>query len=105
VKTDAERYGFVRDKAQSLLHNWQFLRGEPDENVSLLLAPPYTVNHISIDWQGKSSNFAHECLKQACIAVFYSNKAKSLRQFPEMQDYIPYKALVFIATFVSDFPN
>ncbi|KAF8119895.1 hypothetical protein EV363DRAFT_1194276 [Boletus edulis] len=81
ARTDAERHQSIRDQANALLDNWLFLHGEPDE-------------------RGKTSNFAHECLKRVCLSVFYSNTSKSLCQFPDFQTYVPYKALVLATAFV-----
>ncbi|KAG6379784.1 hypothetical protein JVT61DRAFT_10323 [Boletus reticuloceps] len=46
AKTDPERHKFVRDRAQALLHNWQFLHGEPDENVHAVLGIFVQNGHI-----------------------------------------------------------
>ncbi|KAF8424762.1 hypothetical protein L210DRAFT_860019 [Boletus edulis BED1] len=81
ARTDTEHHQSIRDQANALLDNWLFLRGEPDE-------------------RGKTSNFAHECLKRVCLGVFYSNTSKSLCQFPDFQTYVPYKALVLATAFV-----
>ncbi|KAF8123797.1 hypothetical protein EV363DRAFT_1455185 [Boletus edulis] len=42
----------------------------------------------------------HEGLKHVCLGIFYSNTSKCLRQFPELQKYVPYNALMLVATFV-----
>ncbi|KAI6018484.1 hypothetical protein PISMIDRAFT_124017 [Pisolithus microcarpus 441] len=51
---------------------------------------------MDVSIEGKTSNFAHDVLKYVCLSVYYSNSMKSLRQFAEFQQYVPYKALLLI---------
>ncbi|KAI6037259.1 hypothetical protein PISMIDRAFT_106956, partial [Pisolithus microcarpus 441] len=51
---------------------------------------------------GKTSNFAHDVLKYVCLSVYYSNSVKSLCQFTEFQQYVPYKALLLVAVIIHE---
>ncbi|KIJ10399.1 hypothetical protein PAXINDRAFT_16626 [Paxillus involutus ATCC 200175] len=79
--TEAERVAAVKTKAAALLDSAMFLRGEPDV-------------------MGRTSNFAHRALKTICLAPYYSNTTKSLRQYLEFQAYVPYRSLVLVAAIV-----
>ncbi|KAH7904264.1 hypothetical protein BJ138DRAFT_1119571 [Hygrophoropsis aurantiaca] len=75
-----ERIKAVKDKATKLLFKGQYLRGARDA-------------------LGKTSNFAHEGLKQMCLAAFYNRTSgKSLRQFPEFQKQVPSQAVAYMAS-------
>ena len=68
----------------------------------VLLFPRITcMTYVSIE--GKASNFAHDALKYVCLAVYYSNSVKSLRQFAEFQQHVPSKALLLVAAVISFF--
>lgn len=64
----------------------------------------FTYNHWLINCKGKMSNFGHKGIKHIFLGVFYSNASKSLHQFMEFQDYVPYWALLLAAAFISHFP-
>ncbi|KAG6380277.1 hypothetical protein JVT61DRAFT_8379 [Boletus reticuloceps] len=67
----------VKAKATDLLQNSKFLAGDQDE-------------------QGKVSNFAHSAIKHTCLAMYYSNSAKSLCQFKEFQQSVPPLAVLLV---------
>ncbi|KAI5982572.1 hypothetical protein EDD15DRAFT_2202827 [Pisolithus albus] len=81
AKTEEERIAAVKKKADDLLSTGKYLRGEPDD-------------------QGRASNFAHRALKNITLAFYYANTSKCLRQFPEFQEYVPYKALALVTAMV-----
>ncbi|KAI6014256.1 hypothetical protein BKA83DRAFT_4499482 [Pisolithus microcarpus] len=81
AKTEEQRIAAVKKKADDLLNMARYLRGEPDG-------------------QGRASNFAHRALKNICLAFYYSNLSKCLRQFTEFQEYVPYRVLALVATMV-----
>ncbi|KAI6017384.1 hypothetical protein BKA83DRAFT_4497262 [Pisolithus microcarpus] len=81
AKTEEQRIAAVKKKADDLLNTARYLRGEPDG-------------------QGRASNFAHRALKNICLAFYYSNSSKCLRQFMEFQEYVPYRALALVAAMV-----
>ncbi|KAI5984165.1 hypothetical protein EDD15DRAFT_2375558 [Pisolithus albus] len=81
AKTEEERIAAVKKKADDLLSTGKYLRGEPDD-------------------QGRASNFAHCALKNITLAFYYANTSKCLRQFPEFQEYVPYKALALVTAMV-----
>ncbi|KAL4072340.1 hypothetical protein V8B97DRAFT_1870496 [Scleroderma yunnanense] len=69
---------FVKDKADKLLRTSVYLHGKPDA-------------------LGKSSNFTHPAIKNACLSLYYSSTAsKSLCQFVKFQNYVLYKALMLV---------
>ncbi|KIK13879.1 hypothetical protein PISMIDRAFT_118031, partial [Pisolithus microcarpus 441] len=72
----------VKQKAAVFLEGAKLLRGECDS-------------------LGRASNFAHSALQNICLAVYYSNSVKSLRQYVEFQHFVPYKALALVTTIVS----
>ncbi|KAI6019039.1 hypothetical protein BKA83DRAFT_17082 [Pisolithus microcarpus] len=47
-----------------------------------------------------AGNFAHSTLWNICLAVYYSNSVKSLRQYVKFQHFVPYKALALVAAIV-----
>ncbi|KAI6013140.1 hypothetical protein PISMIDRAFT_13053 [Pisolithus microcarpus 441] len=77
TKTEEEHIAAVKKKANDLLSTGKYLCGEPDN-------------------QGRESNFAHHTLKNITLAFYYANTSKCLHQFPEFQEYVPYKALVLV---------
>ncbi|KAI5982923.1 hypothetical protein EDD15DRAFT_2376986 [Pisolithus albus] len=79
--TEHERLEAVKQKAAAFLEGAKFLRGECDS-------------------LGRASNFAHPALRNICLAVYYSNSVKSLRQYVEFQHFVPYKALALVAAIV-----
>ncbi|KAI6004633.1 hypothetical protein EDD15DRAFT_2191456 [Pisolithus albus] len=81
AKMEEQRIAAVKKKADDLLNMARYLRGEPDG-------------------QGRASNFAHRALKNICLAFYYSNSSKCLRQFMEFQEYVPYRALALVAAMV-----
>ncbi|KAI5996947.1 hypothetical protein EDD15DRAFT_2364392 [Pisolithus albus] len=81
AKTEEERIAAVKKKADDLLSTGKYLHGEPDD-------------------QGRASNFAHRALKNITLAFYYANTSKCLRQFPEFQEYVPYKALALVTAMV-----
>ncbi|KAI5988428.1 hypothetical protein EDD15DRAFT_2199062 [Pisolithus albus] len=81
TKTEKECIAAVKKKADDLLSTGKYLCGEPDD-------------------QGRASNFAHHALKNITLAFYYANTSKCLCQFPEFQEYVPYKALVLVTTMV-----
>ncbi|KAI5993245.1 hypothetical protein EDD15DRAFT_2367512 [Pisolithus albus] len=81
--TEADRRRAIKIRAEEILKGGAYLRGE-------------------VDAQGKTSNFAHDALKYVCLAVYYSNSVKSLRQFAEFQQYVPYKALLLVAAIIHE---
>ncbi|KAL4070603.1 hypothetical protein J3A83DRAFT_4372792 [Scleroderma citrinum] len=73
---------FVKDKADELLRTSVYLCGKPDA-------------------LGKSSNFTHPAIQNACPSLYYSSTAsKSLCQFVKFQNYIPYKALMLVVAII-----
>ncbi|KAF8119246.1 hypothetical protein EV363DRAFT_1411559 [Boletus edulis] len=81
AKTAEERTMQIKSKAVELLSSAAYLRGDVDAN-------------------GKSSNFAHRGLQRPCLAFFYSNSKKALRQFTEFQPHVPYKTLTLVGAIV-----
>ncbi|KAI5988730.1 hypothetical protein EDD15DRAFT_2371063 [Pisolithus albus] len=81
--TEADCRRAIKIRAEEILKGGAYLRGE-------------------VDAQGKTSNFAHDALKYVCLAVYYSNSVKSLRQFAEFQQYVPYKALLLVAAIIHE---
>ncbi|KIK17530.1 hypothetical protein PISMIDRAFT_111191 [Pisolithus microcarpus 441] len=79
--TEREQLEAVKQKAAAFLEGAKFLRGECDS-------------------LGRASNFAHSALRNICLAVYYSNSVKSLRQYVELQHFVPYKALALVAAIV-----
>ncbi|KAI6016927.1 hypothetical protein BKA83DRAFT_4497449 [Pisolithus microcarpus] len=79
--TEREWLEAVKQKATAFLEGAKFLRGECDS-------------------LGRASNFAHSALRNICLAVYYSNSVKSLRQYVEFQHFVPYKALALVAAIV-----
>ncbi|KAL4079786.1 hypothetical protein J3A83DRAFT_4368638 [Scleroderma citrinum] len=74
---------FVKDKADKLLRTSVYLHGKPDA-------------------LGKSSNFTHPAIKNACLSLYYSSTAsKSLCQFVKFQNYVLYKALMLVVAVIS----
>ncbi|KAF8120085.1 hypothetical protein EV363DRAFT_1460047 [Boletus edulis] len=84
AKTDEECLAAVMDKADKLLSTSSYLCGAPDE-------------------QGRASNFAHKVLMDTVLDCFYNSSSKSLRQFSEFQDTVPYKALLLVASMASSY--
>ncbi|KAI5986659.1 hypothetical protein EDD15DRAFT_2373126 [Pisolithus albus] len=78
IEDDGERIEFVKKKAAQLLEGAQYLRGD-------------------VDSLGRTSNFAHPTLRKICLAVYYCNSSKSLRQFVEFQTSVPDRALVLVS--------
>ncbi|KAI6022258.1 hypothetical protein BKA83DRAFT_94048, partial [Pisolithus microcarpus] len=81
--TEVDCHRAIKIRAEEILKGGVYLRGE-------------------VDAQGKTSNFAHDALKYVCLAVYYSNSVKSLRQFAEFQQYVPYKALLLVAAIIHE---
>ncbi|KAI5983023.1 hypothetical protein EDD15DRAFT_2376899 [Pisolithus albus] len=81
IEDDGECIEFVKKKAAQLLEGAQYLRGD-------------------VDSLGRTSNFAHPALRKICLAVYYCNSSKSLRQFVEFQTSIPNRALVLVSAIV-----
>ncbi|KAI6018721.1 hypothetical protein BKA83DRAFT_4496202 [Pisolithus microcarpus] len=81
IEDDGERIEFVKKKAAQLLEGAQYLRGD-------------------VDSLGRTSNFAHPALRKICLAVYYCNSSKSLRQFIEFQTSVPDRALVLVSAIV-----
>ncbi|KAI6022342.1 hypothetical protein BKA83DRAFT_4126055 [Pisolithus microcarpus] len=79
--TECEWLEAVKQKAAVFLEGAKLLRGECDS-------------------LGRASNFAHSALQNICLAVYYSNSVKSLRQYVEFQHFVPYKALALVTTIV-----
>ncbi|KIK16386.1 hypothetical protein PISMIDRAFT_15863 [Pisolithus microcarpus 441] len=81
TKTEEQHIEAVKKKADDLLSTVRYLHGEPDD-------------------QGRVSNFAHRALKNICLAFYYGNMSKCLCQFPEFQEYVPYRALALFTAMV-----
>ncbi|KAF8141799.1 hypothetical protein EV363DRAFT_1150467 [Boletus edulis] len=81
VRTDEEQFAAVMTKANDVLSTSSYLHGEPDQN-------------------GKTSKFAHKIFKEIVLDFYYNNSSKSLHQFPEFQDVVPYQALLLVAAMV-----
>ncbi|KIK18497.1 hypothetical protein PISMIDRAFT_14343 [Pisolithus microcarpus 441] len=81
--TEADHCRAIKIRAEEILKGGTYLRGE-------------------VDAQGKTSNFAHDALKYVCLAVYYSNSMKSLRQFAKFQQYVPCKALLLVAAIIHE---
>ncbi|KIK18266.1 hypothetical protein PISMIDRAFT_109824 [Pisolithus microcarpus 441] len=80
TKTEEQHIEAVK-KADDLLSTVRYLCGEPDD-------------------QGRASNFTHRALKNISLAFYYGNTSKCLHQFPEFQEYVPYRALALVTAMV-----
>ncbi|KIK15159.1 hypothetical protein PISMIDRAFT_115708, partial [Pisolithus microcarpus 441] len=81
IEDDGEHIEFVKKKAAQLLEGVQYLHGD-------------------VDSLGRTSNFAHPALRKICLAVYYCNSLKSLRQFVEFQTSVPDRALVLVSAII-----
>ncbi|KAI6018679.1 hypothetical protein BKA83DRAFT_4496161 [Pisolithus microcarpus] len=84
IEDDGEHIEFVKKKAAQLLEGVQYLHGD-------------------VDSLGRTSNFAHPALRKICLAVYYCNSLKSLRQFVEFQTSVPDRALVLVRSILMMF--
>ncbi|KAI6122396.1 hypothetical protein EDD16DRAFT_1705227 [Pisolithus croceorrhizus] len=81
--TEADHHRAIKIRAEEILKGGPYLQGE-------------------VDAQGKTSNFAHDALKNVCLAVYCSSSVESLCQFTKFQQYVLYKVLLLVTAIIHE---
>ncbi|KAF8136217.1 hypothetical protein EV363DRAFT_1395337 [Boletus edulis] len=81
AKSDEEGITAVKHRASKLLGTSAYLQGPPDA-------------------EGKANNFTYKALRNIYLSFYYNSAAKSLHQFAEFQQHMPYRALALVTAMV-----
>lgn len=88
-------------RAQKFSKMFKFLQGKKDTNVFGLICYCIFKMFLMQIIKGRTSNFAHEAIRLACLRCFYHKGSKSFRNHVDFKDAVPLSGILYIAAIVS----